>query len=83
MLDAGIDALALDAAYIRRRHLSGQIRILGKILEIPSAQRASLDVHARTQKNIHAKRLRFLAQRFSYLFSEGKQVAGSEAFSPR
>ena len=63
MLDTGVYALALDSLYIGSRHLACQIRILRKIFEISSAERASLNIHTGTEQNIDAHRLGFFAQR--------------------
>ena len=67
VLDAGIYALALDSLHIGCRHLACQIRVFGKILEVTSAKRASLNVHAGAEQNIDAHSLRFLAERDAYL----------------
>ena len=53
MLRAGRNTMALDAADITCCHLTRQIRILRKILEVPPAERASLDVEPRPQKHAH------------------------------
>ena len=55
VLDAGAYVPTLDTVYVGGGHLTGEIRILGEILEVPSAQGGALDVHGRTQH--HAKLL--------------------------
>ena len=47
---------------VGRPQLSRQIRILGKILEVPTAQGASLHVQAKPQQHGHILRLAFLPQ---------------------
>ena len=51
VLDAGTDALGLDAVDHRRGQLAGQQGILGEVLEIAPAQGMPLDVHGRTEQD--------------------------------
>ena len=54
MLHGNAHALGLDALDFRRAHDTRKVGILGKVLEVPAAERISLDVDARTQKRMHA-----------------------------
>ena len=67
VLDTGIYALALNSLHIGGCHLARQIRVFGKIFEVTSAKRTSLNVHAGAEQNIDAHSLGFLAQRDAYL----------------
>ena len=63
VLYARADSLRLHALDHRRAEHSRKIRILGKILEIPPAERASLYVHARSEQNVNAVATAFVADR--------------------
>ena len=51
--------LALDTLCHCRSHFSGHQRILGIILKVSPAQRISLNIHSRSQPQIHMKFLHF------------------------
>ena len=70
MLHARRNPFTLDSAHVSRRHLSRQVRIFRKILEIPSAERISLDIQPRSQQHVYVQRSRFLAQRFADSFAQ-------------
>ena len=67
VLGTGRDALALQGLHISRAHFAGHVGIFRKILEIPAAQGAALDVEPRPQQHGHVFRLTFLPQRFTQL----------------
>ena len=67
VLNAGINALALDSLHIGSGHPARQIRIFRKILKVSPAQRASLYIHTGPQQNIDAHSLGLFAQRDAYL----------------
>ena len=46
------NAVTLDASNQARRHTTGDDRIFGIILEITTAQRVALNVHARTEQYV-------------------------------
>ena len=54
MLERSADAVFLDAVDHCRSHFSRQQRVLGIVLEIPSAKRVPVDIRTRSEKNIHA-----------------------------
>ena len=70
MLQAGADAAALHAADHGSRELAGQHGILGKVFEIPSAERISLDIRARAEQQPHAVGRSFLSDRPSDLLQQ-------------
>ena len=70
MLRTGVSALSLDPPDISGSHLSRQIWIFGKILKVPSAQRASLDIEPRSQNHMDSLHCRFLSQGSPDLFSQ-------------
>ena len=51
MLDAGINAIGLDAPNQRRRYLTGQIGIFRKILKVSAAEGAALNIAAGAQQD--------------------------------
>ena len=70
VFEAGGNALALDAAHIRRRHLAREVRILRKILEIASAKRIALDVESGSEQHVDALRRGFLAQKLAHSLAQ-------------
>ena len=54
MLERSADAVFLDAVDHCRSHFSRQQRVLGIVLEIPSAKRVPVDIRTRSEKNVHA-----------------------------
>ena len=52
MLHAGGNAVGLHSPDILSGHFPGEIRVLSHIFEIPSVERAPVDVHARSEKDI-------------------------------
>ena len=70
VLRAGIDAPALDSAYISRRHLACKIRIFGEILKVSSTERTSLYIESRTEHYMHALYTCLFAERFSDLLAQ-------------
>ena len=77
MLGAGAAALyGLNAPDHSRRHFAGEQRILGEILKIPSAQRISVDVEARSQQDVGALLLHFQAEEMAQGF-HGLRVPGA------
>ena len=64
------DSFALDATDISGCHFSCMIRILGKIFEVSSTQRASLDIQTRSEDYIHAHGHCFLCQCLANFFSQ-------------
>ena len=80
MLHARGDAARLDAADHRRPHDAGKQRILAEVLEIPSAQRAALDVDARTEHNADTLLAGLLADCRAHALDEvGVERAGKRA----
>ncbi len=71
MLHAGGDAVALDAPDIRHDHLSGQIRILSHIFEIPSVQRRPVNVDSGAQQDILLPVFRLFTYASSIKFRKG------------
>ena len=55
----------LDSPDLRRCQLARQIRVLGKILKIPTAERISLDVQSRSQQYLDILLPAFLTQSIS------------------
>ena len=53
MLHGHANSLALDAIDVGGAHFSGKQRILRKIFEVPAAKRVSMNVHARSKKDIN------------------------------
>ena len=70
MLGTGGLSLALYAAHHCRRHLAGEQRVLGKVLEIAAAEGIAVDVHARGKLHVYAVMDHFLA----HLGREGRGV---------
>ena len=70
VLDAGRDPLLLNTAHIGRRHFAGEVRIFREILEVTSAQRVALDIHAGAEQDVDVHRRGFLAEIFAQLFAE-------------
>ena len=54
VLDGGSGPIGLDAPDIGRRHLPTQERVFGEILEVPSIERITMNVHARCEQHVHA-----------------------------
>ena len=67
VLDGSAHAVALDPPDIGRSHLAGEERILGEILEVTSAQRVAVDVHARGEEDVHAIFKHFVTHGFRHL----------------
>ena len=65
MLQAGTHTHTLHTIDMAFCHMPRQIGILGEILEVPAAQRASLDVISGSEQNAYFLRLALLAQCFS------------------
>ena len=76
MLHAGAHTLALNALHIGGSHLSRQQRILGKILEIPAAERTSLDIYPWSQQYLNASGLALFSQSLSDLPQQFPVKAG-------
>ena len=70
MLDAGAHSLTLNSADIGRCHLAGKMRILREILKITSAERTSLHVHTRTEKDMDILRHCLLTESLTYFLTE-------------
>ena len=70
MLRACGDAVALDAANEAGGHTAGDDRIFRIVLEVASAQRVALNVHARAEQHVHVEIVRFLAQRLAHFLGE-------------
>ena len=65
MFETGADPLALYANDVAFRHLGGKIRILRKILKIPSAKGTSFDIGSGPQQYGYLLLEAFFPQRFS------------------
>lgn len=88
MFDRHSDAVFLHAVHPRRAHSARDVRVFGKIFEIPAAQGRALDVDAGSEYGGDAERFRFGGDCGSDLFEKigsqvlaevtagGKQVAG-------
>ena len=70
MLDACTHVFALYAFDQGCCHLSRQIGILGKILEIPAAQRAALDIDRRPQQDAQFLMLAAFTQCFAHFLHQ-------------
>ena len=66
----GPDPSGLDACYQGGSQFSRQQRVLREIFEVPSAQRGTFQVYARSQDHADALRLRLLGQRPPDLFEQ-------------
>ena len=66
VLQRGPHALGLHARDIGRRHLTGEVGVLGKILKVPAAQGGALDVGPRPEDDAHALAERLLAERLAH-----------------
>jgi hypothetical protein len=66
MLEACSDTFILNTARRRSGEHAGKIRILGIILKVTPAQRASFYVEARTQHDVHARLAGFPPQGLAY-----------------
>ncbi len=62
VLHAGTHALTLHAVDQGGGQLSAEQRVLGEVLEVPPAQRVTLDVHARAEQHGHPFGDAFLTQ---------------------
>ncbi len=62
MLDGGTGSVTLDTPHIGSRHLAGEDRILREILEVPSVERVAVDIHARSEQDVHAIFQHLIAQ---------------------
>ena len=71
MLDGRAHPVRLDAADIGGGHLSGEQRVLGEILEVTSVQRVTMDVHTRSEEDVHPVLEDFIAHRLRHLLHEG------------
>ena len=71
MLHADADSVALDAADISSRHLSGKQGILGEIFEVTAAERIAVKVLSRGKENVNTIFLYLVAHRRSQFFNEG------------
>ena len=70
MFWTGSHSLALDTPYITGCQFTGKIRIFRKILKIPPAQRASLNIKTRPQENIYSQSRCLTSQRCTDLFCQ-------------
>ena len=70
MLRTRINAPALDPPHISGGHLACKVRILREILKVSAAQRASLDVQARSKQDMDALHPCLLAERAPDLFTK-------------
>ena len=70
VLDTGVDALALNALYIRSCHFARHIGILREILEVAPAEGAPLDIHAGPEQDIDAHCLCFFSERLTDFHTE-------------
>ena len=70
VLGAGCHTLALDATDVGRRHLAGQIGILGEILKVAPAQGGALHVQAGAQQHADALSLGLFAQHLAQLLAQ-------------
>ena len=67
VLCAGGNAFPLQRLHVGGAHFARQIGVLGKILKVPPAQGAALDVETGPQQHGHVFRLAFLSERFAKL----------------
>ena len=70
MLGTHANPIALDTVDIRRSNLAGQERILGKILEIPAAERVAVQVHTRSKQHVGAILLNLLSHRLGHFLDQ-------------
>ena len=70
VLGAGVDALALDAPDVARRHLAGEVGVLGKIFKVAAAEGAALDVEAGPQLDVDALGGGFFPQGLAHVLAE-------------
>ena len=91
VLGAGAHAAPLDALYVGGRHFTGKVGILGKILKIPSAQGAALDIQTGTKDHMDIVSRCLLSQSPSQLLSQlripgvghscgGREAGGGQGF---
>ena len=78
MLGTDAYSIALDAADIGRRHLSGQQRIFRKILEVAAAERVAVQVETRGKENVGAVLLDLLSHRGRQFFDQRSVPGGCE-----
>ena len=65
MLQAGADIFLLHAVYKGGADLSGEIRILGIIFEISSAERRTFHIDTRSEQDSNVLCLTFIAERIA------------------
>ena len=70
MLRAGGNAVCLNSSDVRRRHLAGEIGILGEIFEVTSAKRRALNVESRAEHDVYVVCRRFFAESASKLLGK-------------
>ena len=70
MLGRSTHAIRLDAANEGRRHLARKQRVFGIILEIATAERVAMDVHAWCKKHIDTVFQHFVAHCLGCVFDE-------------
>ncbi len=68
MLDTRADVSALQAAHLRRCHLTGKKRVLRLILEVSSAERRTFDVHGGSEVHSQLLMLAGVADRLADFF---------------
>ena len=66
MLHANTDALTLHTLGLRRRHHTGEQRILAEILKVPSAKGIALDIHTGSEQGMNTVVTRFLSDRLAH-----------------
>ena len=66
MLHAYTDALTLHTLGLRRRHHTGEQRILAEILKVPSAKGIALDIHTGSEQGMNTVVTRFLSDRLPH-----------------
>ena len=70
MLQTGADIFLLHAVYKGGADLSGEIRILGIIFEISSAERRAFHIDTRSEQDSNVLCLTFIAERIADLMNQ-------------
>ena len=71
MLEGCADMLALDAAHKGCRHLTGEQRVFGVVLEVAASERIAVQVHARAEDEVEPVFMGLVADGLSHLIDEG------------
>mmetsp|Transcript_24754 Transcript_24754/g.74957 ORF Transcript_24754/g.74957 Transcript_24754/m.74957 type:complete len:559 (-) Transcript_24754:259-1935(-) len=83
VLDRRAHPLTLHALDKTRRKLAREQRVLGKVLEVPAAERVALDVDARAEQHAHAQREALAPERLAHQHCQRRVPRGCERASAR